>query len=181
MNTPASVSGRDVTASPIPFLTPSGDDVNPPVYTLHGIHSAIETPHESHDITDSLSPFPTPRKEDDFVSPRKLHQMYPRKKELKVAEDIPKVFFITAVGNCDSNTISSVGRYLLGDSKYESILKEEEREQTKRLVNQIYEEWKKKGEGDIELQNAFKAIKCQELIDKMNVFHRKQTRLFSFD
>lgn len=114
VNTPATASGGDVTASPIPFLTPSADDVNPPVYTLHEIHSAIETPHESHAITDSLSPFPTPRKEDDFLSPRKLHQMYPRKKELKVAEDIPKVFFITAVGNCDSNTISSVGRYLLG-------------------------------------------------------------------
>jgi len=60
-------------------------------------------------------------------------------------------------------------------------VKQEEEEHVKRVVNRILEQWETKVEGDIELQNAFKAIKCQELIDKMNVFLRKKTRLFSFD
>lgn len=180
-STPSYLNGGDITALPMPFPTPSGDDITTPDYALLQVHSTPETPHN---VIGSLSPFPTPRKEDDFTTPPKCHQMYPRKKELKFAEEVLKVFFITGVGQCDLNTIGSVGRCLLGDSEFESILKQEEKEEVKRIVNRVFEEWKKKRGGKIdslELLNTFKAIDCQELIDKFYLYLQRQTRLFSND
>jgi len=183
-STPSHLSGGDITALPRPFLTPSGDDITTPDYALHQIHSTPETPHKAQNVTGSLSPFPTPRKEDDFTTPPKRHQMYPRLKELKVAEEVLKVFFYhRSRPNVIFNTIGSVGRCLLGDSEFESILKQEEKD-VKMIVNRVFEEWKKKREGNIdthELLNTFETIDCQELIDKLRLYLRRKTRLFSND
>lgn len=182
MSTPASVCGRDITAPPIPFPTPSGDDMTIPDYTPH---LTSEAPDAAHHVTDSPTPFLTPNKDDDIITPPNhgAQQMYIRRERPKVAEEKLKVFFITALGRRDSNTIALVGRSLVGDEKYKSIVEREHREPVKKVVDQVFEEWKKQ-EGDInfhKLLKTFRAIDCNELVKEAQVFIQKQGRLFSND
>ena len=172
MNFSSSVCGEDITTAPIPFPTPGGDDITPPDYTT------TETPQEAHDVTYPLSPFPTPGKEETKSN------RHPRKKGPLTVGEILRMFFIADIGRCDYNTIASVGCGLLGDDAYQSIFEQEKQEQCKRIVIRVFEEWERKRDGDIdfyELQNTFQRIECKELIDKMQVYLRSQTRLFSFD
>ena len=109
--------------------------------------------------------------------------MYIRRERPKVAEEKLKVFFITALGRRDSNTIALVGRSLVGDVKYKSIVEREHQEPVKRVVDQVFEEWKKQ-EGDInfhKLLKTFRAIDYNELVKETQVFIQKQGRLFSND
>ena len=172
MNTSSSISVEDISTSPIPFPTPGGDDMTPP--DLHQIPFTTETPCIAHDV---LTPFPTPSEEDDLVTPR----MYGPQQEAELSEEQLKVLFITEVGRCDFNTIASVGRCLLGDNKYESILKCEQQKQVKRIVNQVFVEWKKRevGINFCKLLKTFRLVGSKELVNNAQVFRLKQARLFA--
>lgn len=72
-----------------------------------------------------------------------------------VAEEKLMVFFITELGQRDSNAIASVGRSLIGKEKCESIVEHEHQEQVE--------------------------LDCKELVKETQVFIQKQAPLFSND
>ena len=175
---PSSVHSGDIT-TPIPTHI---DETTVPE------HLKAKSPHKAADTTTPLIPFPTPSKEDDVAPPKDtIHRILPQpetSQEAKVHEDILKVFFITIIGTRDSSTIASVGRALLGDCKYERLVNREQQEHTKRVINQVFEEWKQQCKGDLDFRklcDIFGEIGCKDLVKRTELFIRKQIRLFSFD
>ena len=179
---PSSVHSGDTTDTPIPFPTPIDSETTVPE------HLKVEAPHKATDTTTPHIPFPTPSKEDDVGPPKDtFHRILPKPEtshEAEVHEDILKVFFITVIGTRDTSTIASIGRALLGDYKYERIVNHEQHEHAKRLVNQVFEEWKQECKGDLDFRklcNVFRDVGCQDLVKRAELYIRKQIRLFSFD
>ena len=179
---PSSVHGEGTTDTPTQIPSPINIETTVPE------HLKIEAPHKAADITTPLIPFPTPSKEDDVAPPKDtIHRILPKPEtshEAEVQEDILKIYFITILGTQDSSTIASVGRALVGDCKYERFVKHEQQEYAKRVVTQIFEEWKQECNGDLDfckLRDIFREIGCKDLAKRTELYIRKQIRLFSFD
>ena len=179
---PSSVHSGDITDTPTPIPTRIDNETTVPE------HLKAESPHKAAVTTTPLIPFPTPSKEDDIAPPKDtIHRILPKPEtshEAKVHEDILKVFFITIIGTRDSSTIASVGRALLGDCKYERIINFEQQEHAKRVINQVFEEWKQQCKGDLDFRklcDIFREIGCKDLVKRTELYIRKQIRLFSFD
>ena len=151
-------------------------------------HLNVEAPQKAADTTTPLIPFPTPSKEDDVAPPKDtIHRILPKPEtshEAEVQEDILKIFFITILGTQDSSTVASVGRALVGDCNYERIVNHGQEEYAKRVITQIFEEWKQECKGDLDfrkLRDVFREIGCKDLVERTELYIRKQIRLFSFD
>ena len=166
----------------------SGDIADTPTLIPTPIDNETIVPEHLKAESTPFTPFPTPSKEDDVAPPKdNIHRILPKPEtshEAKVHEDILKILFITIIGTRDSSTIASVGRALLGDCKYERIVNHEQQEQTKRVITQIFEEWKQECKGDLDFRklcDIFREIGCDNLVKQTELYIRKQIRLFSFD
>ena len=179
---PSSVHSGVITVTTRHIPTPIDIETTVPQYLK------VKAPHKAADNATPLMLFPTPSKEDDAAPPKDtIHRILPKPEtshEAEVQEDILKIFFITILGTQDSSTITSVGRALVGDCKYERIVNHEQQEYTKRVITQIFEEWKQKCNGDLDFRklcDVFREIGCKDLVKRTELYIRKQIRLFSFD
>ena len=179
---PSSVHSGGTTDTPTQIPSPINIETTVPE------HLKVEAPQKAADTTTPLIPFPTPSKEDDVAPPKDtIHRILPKPEtshEAKVQEDILKIFFITILGTQDSSTVASVGRALVGDCNYERIVNHGQEEYAKRVITQIFEEWKQECKGDLDfrkLRDVFREIGCKDLVERTELYIRKQIRLFSFD
>ena len=172
---PSSVHGGGTTDTPTQIPSPINIETTVPE------HLKVEAPHKA--ATTPLIPFPTPSKEDDVAPPKDtIHRILPKPEtshEAEVQEDILKIYFITILGTQDSSTVASVGRALVGDCKYERIVNHEQQEYAKRVVTQIFEEWKQECNGDLDfckLRDIFREIGCKDLVKRTEIYIQKKKR-----
>jgi len=82
---------------------------------------------------------------------KKAHQKTPFTESYPNLKTSKKVFFVTIICRYTwlYTTIASVGRAVVVDCKYEQIVIHEQQEHAKRVITQIFEEWKQECKEDL--------------------------------